>query len=431
MKKRIFLTLLAALLLTASFPVAAQDAAPTPGDLCAAATPARTPEVLTFAAAENVLTDGVDYLAVFCTTAGPILVDLFEGRTPLTVNSFVFLARAGYYNNTNFHRVIAGFMAQGGDPTNTGGGGPGYQFQDEIVDGLVFDRPGLLAMANAGEDTNGSQFFITTAPADWLNGKHTIFGEVLAGQGNVERIRLRDPQQALEPGTLLETVVIVEGAEKVAVVEETLTPAGQPEAEAALEGMTPYVLTQLDRVGAPFGQTFSSGFAYDEAASGIFDTAALIETMEGVQVDAQDYYSRHNHAYSLKAVYTSPNCDLAAFPIPVISYELDAYPTAEDAAAALADEALADLMTAQGYSPYTEITLPYAVYTRSQQDCNVDTVSARAFLQRGRFVTMQEVVVTAENAEIAAFLPEALAQPLFEDALNRLLRPEQATPAAE
>lgn len=430
MKKYTLLTLLAALLLTAVLPAAAQDAPPTPGELCAAATPAETPDVLTFAAAEDVLTEGVDYLAVFCTTAGPILIDLFEAQTPVTVNSFVFLARVGYYNNTNFHRVIAGFMAQGGDPTNTGGGGPGYQFEDEIVDGLIFDRPGLLAMANAGEDTNGSQFFITTAPADWLNGKHTIFGEVLAGQGNVERIRLRDPQQALEPGTLLETVVIVEGAENVAVVEETLTPAGRPEAEAALEQVNAYIPIQLDRLGAPFGETLSASFAYDAAASGIFDTAGLIETVEGVQMDAQTYYSAHNHAYSLRAIYTNPDCNLATFPIPGFSYQLDAYATAEDAAAALADGALADLLAAQGFSPYTEIELPYTVYTRTQQDCGTDMVAARAYLQQGRFVTMQEVIVTAENAEIAAFLPEALALPLFEDAFNSLLRPEALNPGA-
>jgi len=430
-KKHTLLTLLAALLLAAAFPAAAQETPPTPGELCAAATPATTPDVLAFAAPEDVLADGVDYLAVFCTTAGPILVDLFEEQTAQTVNSFVFLARAGFYNNTNFHRVIAGFMAQGGDPTNTGGGDPGYQFEDEIVDDLIFDRPGLLAMANAGEDTNGSQFFITTVPTDWLNGQHTIFGEVLAGQGNVESIRLRDPQQALEPGTLLETVVIVEGSENVAIVEETLPPAGQPEAGAALESMTETVLTQLDRIGAPFGETLSSGFAYDEAASGIFDTAALIGTFEGAQMDAQTYYSAHNHVYTLRAAYASPDCNLSSFPIYSVAYALDAYATAEDAAAALADEALADLMAAQGFSPYGEVELPYAVYTRAQQHCDVDMVAARAFLQRGRFVTMQEVVVTAENAQIAAFLPEALAQPLFEDALNSLLRPELAAPEAE
>ncbi|MEL6310077.1 MAG: peptidylprolyl isomerase [Chloroflexota bacterium] len=154
---------------------------------------------------------GVDYQAIFCTSAGPIYIDLFEDRTPVTVNNFVFLATNNYYNNTQFHRVLDGFMAQGGDPTGTGTGGPGYQFQDEVFPDDNFDRPGLLAMANAGPGTNGSQFFITLAPTDWLNGRHTIFGEVLSGQENVSALQRIDPQQpnpAIMPSDL-EAVVIV------------------------------------------------------------------------------------------------------------------------------------------------------------------------------------------------------------------------------
>src|SRR5690606_7480411 len=124
--------------------------------------------------------------------------------------SFVFLSQNGYYNNTTFHRVIQDFMAQGGDPTAQGAGGPGYRFPDEFVGFLNFDRPGLLAMANTGQPvTNGSQFFITTSLPDYLNFRHTIFGEVLEGQDVVENIALRDPETATEPGTSLDTVVIV------------------------------------------------------------------------------------------------------------------------------------------------------------------------------------------------------------------------------
>jgi peptidyl-prolyl cis-trans isomerase A (cyclophilin A) len=127
------------------------------------------------------------------TTAGPIRIELLPNHAPKTVRNFVELAegsreytdpRTGepgsgpYYDGTIFHRVIDGFMIQGGDPTGTGRGGPGYQFADEIHPDLQFDRPYLLAMANAGRGTNGSQFFITVAPTTWLNGKHTIFGEV-------------------------------------------------------------------------------------------------------------------------------------------------------------------------------------------------------------------------------------------------------------
>lgn len=122
------------------------------------------------------------YEAVFDTTAGEIRVNLFADLSPITVNNFVLLARDGFYDGLDFHRVIDGFMAQGGDPLGTGTGGPGYQFLDETNNGLSFDRTGLLAMANAGAGTNGSQFFMTYAVTSWLNGAHTIFGEVTAGQ---------------------------------------------------------------------------------------------------------------------------------------------------------------------------------------------------------------------------------------------------------
>ena len=129
-----------------------------------------------------------DYVANFRTSQGNFTVNLFATQTPVTVNNFVFLAQQGFYDGLIFHRVIENFMIQGGDPTGTGGGGPGYQFQDEIVAGLVFDAPGKLAMANAGPGTNGSQFFVTVAATDWLNGNHTIFGEVTEGQSVVSAI---------------------------------------------------------------------------------------------------------------------------------------------------------------------------------------------------------------------------------------------------
>ena len=129
-----------------------------------------------------------DYVADFHTNQGNFRVKLFATQTPVTVNNFVFLAQQGFYDGLIFHRVIENFMIQGGDPTGTGAGGPGYQFQDEIVPGLVFDSPGKLAMANAGPGTNGSQFFITVAATDWLNGNHTIFGEITDGQSVVSAI---------------------------------------------------------------------------------------------------------------------------------------------------------------------------------------------------------------------------------------------------
>ena len=122
------------------------------------------------------------YVATFNTNQGSIVIELLPNDAPKTVNNFVFLAREGYYDGVIFHRVIENFMIQGGDPTGTGGGGPGYNFEDEFVPSLVFDRPGILAMANAGPNTNGSQFFITTVPTPHLNQRHTIFGTVLEGQ---------------------------------------------------------------------------------------------------------------------------------------------------------------------------------------------------------------------------------------------------------
>ena len=150
------------------------------------------------------------YDALFKTEKGDMRIRLFAGEAPVTVNNFIFLAREGFYDGTHFHRVLVNFMAQGGDPTGSGAGGPGYQFQDEIVASLQFDRAGLLAMANAGPNTNGSQFFITFAETPWLNGNHTIFGEVVEGMEVLMSISLRDPATADSPGDLLMTVEIEE-----------------------------------------------------------------------------------------------------------------------------------------------------------------------------------------------------------------------------
>jgi peptidylprolyl isomerase len=154
------------------------------------------------------LEEGVDYVARITTDVGEIVVDLFEDQAPVTVNNFVTLANLGFYDNTLFHRVIEGFMAQAGDPSGTGRGGPGYVFEDEIVPELVFDKAGLLAMANAGPGTNGSQFFLTFGAADWLNGQHTIFGQVLEGEELLAEIQLRDPADPSAPATTVEAITI-------------------------------------------------------------------------------------------------------------------------------------------------------------------------------------------------------------------------------
>ncbi len=159
----------------------------------------------------NQLEDGVDYQAVITTVDGEIVVDLFEEDAPVAVNSFISLARDGFYDSTRFHRVLDGFMAQAGDPTGTGTGGPGYLFDDE-ESGLIasIDRRGLLAMANGGPDTNGSQFFITLDAATYLDGLHVVFGEVISGDEILGLVELRDPAAPLSRGELLESIVIIE-----------------------------------------------------------------------------------------------------------------------------------------------------------------------------------------------------------------------------
>ncbi len=154
---------------------------------------------------------GKQYFAtVKMAKGGEFVIQLYPDKAPETVNSFVFLACKGYFNGVTFHRVLEGFMAQGGDPTGTGMGGPGYQFKNENSD-LTFDKAGVVAMANAGPDTNGSQFFITFGPTPQLNGGYTIFGQVISGMDVVNGITRRDPQQnPSSPGDAMETVTISE-----------------------------------------------------------------------------------------------------------------------------------------------------------------------------------------------------------------------------
>jgi cyclophilin family peptidyl-prolyl cis-trans isomerase len=151
-----------------------------------------------------------NYTATFKTDKGDIVVNLFADKVPNTVNNFVFLARQGFYDNTIFHRVIDDFMAQGGDPTGTGRGGPGYRFADEFHKDLKHSKPGILSMANAGPNTNGSQFFITHIPTPWLDNKHSVFGEVSGGMDVLMAIPARDPMKVNSPAVKLLTVVIEE-----------------------------------------------------------------------------------------------------------------------------------------------------------------------------------------------------------------------------
>jgi cyclophilin family peptidyl-prolyl cis-trans isomerase len=159
---------------------------------------------------EMVIDPSKRYTATISTDNGDIVVELFADKAPRTVNNFVVLARDGYYDGVTFHRVIKGFMAQGGDPTGTGAGGPGYKFADEFHPALRHDQPGILSMANAGPGTNGSQFFITYVATPHLDDRHTVFGRVIEGMDVVDAIPERDPQRAREPGLAMNTVTIAE-----------------------------------------------------------------------------------------------------------------------------------------------------------------------------------------------------------------------------
>lgn len=153
---------------------------------------------------------GQYFATVRMATGDEFVIQLYPDKAPRTVNSFVFLSCKGYFNGVTFHRVLDGFMAQGGDPTGTGMGGPGYEFVNEDSD-LTFDRDGVVAMANAGRDTNGSQFFITFGPQEFLNGGYTIFGQVTEGMDVVNGLTRRDPQRNPSfEGDAIEAITITE-----------------------------------------------------------------------------------------------------------------------------------------------------------------------------------------------------------------------------
>ncbi|MCC6260264.1 MAG: peptidylprolyl isomerase [Anaerolineales bacterium] len=150
------------------------------------------------------------YKAHMETDKGTMVIELFADKTPKTVNNFVFLAREGYYDGVIFHRVISNFMAQGGDPTGTGRGGPGYKFEDEFHPSLRHDKQGILSMANAGPGTNGSQFFITHLPTPHLDNRHSVFGQVVEGLDVLMSIPPRDPGNANAPAVKIIKVTIEE-----------------------------------------------------------------------------------------------------------------------------------------------------------------------------------------------------------------------------
>ena len=190
-------------------PLRVETATPTAADGSSAG-PSPTPGPQSYSSAPDLVIDtSKDYYATFVTERGEFRLRLFDDQVPRTVNNFVFLAREGFYNGVTFHRVIPGFMAQGGDPTGTGGGSPGYRFDDEFHPDLVHNA-GVISMANSGPNTNGSQFFITFVPTPHLDGGHAVFGEVVEGMEVVNSISPRDPATAIEAGDVIYTILIEE-----------------------------------------------------------------------------------------------------------------------------------------------------------------------------------------------------------------------------
>jgi cyclophilin family peptidyl-prolyl cis-trans isomerase len=391
--------------------VASAQTPQTPEALCAAADTSE-PTTREFTQPEQVIERGIDYRAIFCTEAGPIYVDLFERYTPVTVNSFVFLAQQGYYNNTTFHRVLESFMAQGGDPTGTGAGGPGYRFEDEPLGFLNFDRPGLLAMANAGPATNGSQFFITTVETPWLNGAHTIFGDVLQGFENVQSLRLRDPQTATTPGARLDTVIIITDPASVdSTFEETATVATPEEFATALSTtVTGQALPNDLRATVNGLQTL------DEVID------AQLETMRDAY---RDFLTNAGFQYRVAVEVEQVGCE-PRYGFDLLGYFVDTFPSAEAATAALENGFLDELAAANGYTKLdTDAgTLGYEIdFTM----CD-DSAGKVQWLvvQRGRYLAS---LYGSFSTEITAVLPinELLGvriSPIFESALGGIYRSE-------
>ncbi|MFN8530874.1 MAG: peptidylprolyl isomerase [Anaerolineae bacterium] len=418
LKSRLLLATAAFLLSVSASTVFAQDAASTaqtPTQICENAGPAAEPSTRQFEQAEQVLQPGVDYRAVFCTDAGPIYIDLLEDLAPFTVNNFVFLAQNGYYNNTTFHRVIQDFMAQGGDPTATGTGGPGYQFADEFVGFLTFDQPGWLAMANAGPNTNGSQFFITVAAYPSLNYNYSIFGHVLEGQENVEGIRLRDPNTDTQPGTALNTVVIITDPASVTTTHQSPTPATQEQVSAAIDAIA---------------SELPEGLGTNSDVTGIKTVEAVVASIaEGLRESYSSLLSENNFQFRGAIEVDNTACSLSDAPFYSVGYTMDVFASRADASAFIqqaADETgvLYQAALADGYALLgTETTLPYPVFIGVQNVCDQDMTKARTFWQRGSFVITAEATFPANSQATAdIWLQQLVGLQIYESLFVDVLR---------
>ncbi|MDX2075067.1 MAG: peptidylprolyl isomerase [bacterium] len=415
--KKLFLVLLIGLFIMPFMSHAQETDRQTPDDICASAIPAPEPTTREYTQPEQVLEAGVDYSAVFCTEAGAVYVDLFETLAPKTVNSFVFLAQNGYYNNTTFHRVLADFMAQGGDPTGTGSGGPGYTVLDEYVAFMTFDRPGLLATANANNrdqgitDTNGSQFFITTVVTDWLNYNHSIFGEVLTGQDIVNGLPLRDPSTATVPGPALNTVVIVTDPNTVISGYEAPVPATEADFEAIITAFEP-----LD------------GVEIDPALTGVFTSEATVASFpEAVQADVTALLTDNNFLFSASVRHVNPTCDTSQLPLTSVRELILVFASKEDAVTAQNSETFVSSLVTEANADVTESASNYyglPIYSWNVTACDVPAVQSRMVRQLGRMLIITENVSPVDSPVVIEEWFDQLVSSLYDAVFAPVFRPE-------
>ncbi|MBN1680318.1 MAG: peptidylprolyl isomerase [Anaerolineae bacterium] len=393
-----------------------QSGGRTPAEICADATQdLPEPDTRSFDQAEDVLQDGVDYGVVLCTAQGAAYFDLFEADAPVTVNNFVFLAQQYYFNNTTFHRVIPGFMAQAGDPTGTGSGGPGYQFEDETDNGLTFDSGGLLAMANAGENTNGSQFFVTYSATSWLDGNHTIFGEIVQGIDVMESITPRDPEQTPDvAGDALQTVVIIDDPASVSV-----TADGAPSLDHFQLLLNNNIVSQI-----------SGLFVLVDEFSHTYDADAEAESWRGDGGDdlvayMQGYLADHGFEGTAAVLLKVSECPEVPEenPIWLVGFQVSDYSTAGEGDVVAADDARSDMLVSSGaYEAYQDVAdFGGRVYSQPAEDvCGPSGVYYRYELSQGRYVLTVDAVL---DNDIIGSDTEPTAEQLLIYLMNELMIP--------
>ncbi|HEX3053313.1 MAG TPA: peptidylprolyl isomerase [Aggregatilineaceae bacterium] len=410
---------------------AVQQAAQTPQEICASADKSE-PETREFGQAEDVLQDGVDYWAVLCTEAGPIYVDLYEAESPITVNSFVFLAQNRFFNNITFHRVLPGFMAQGGDPTGTGSGGPGYEFVNESAESLLFDRAGRLAMANSGPDTNGSQFFITYGSTPHLDGGYTIFGQVFSGQDTAELLTPRDPDQAPQfEGAKLDTVVIVEDPATV-----NATPDAAPTIEHLQALLDLVLVDNLTQDTYSLVEDFSHPYDLEQEATSWADNSEDLVTF------MRDYLTQKGFVGTAAVLMKVDECPATAEenPIWAIGFQVSDYGAADAGQAVVFDNARSDaLVNAGAFEKYEDDAEVggrlYSLPVAADEWCGEGGVYYRYELPVGRYILTFDAVINSPVLETQytpmQFMGGILNQLLYQQIVGTLERGNAALSESE